>query len=133
MLQHVGIEIAPTDVDRAVEFFALLGFARVEPPPALADGFTWVEREGTQIHLMHEEHPTVPERGHLAVVVPDLEAALVRLREHGYQTRSGRAHWGAARAHAVAPGGHAVELMAAPPTSAPYGASAKGSRPMPST
>ena len=37
MLQHVGIEIAPADVDRAVEFFKLLGFERVEPPPALAE------------------------------------------------------------------------------------------------
>ena len=54
MLQHVGIEIAPADVDRAVEFFTLLGFERVEPPPALAEGFTWLEREGTQVHLMHE-------------------------------------------------------------------------------
>ena len=57
MLQHVGIEIAPADVDRAVEFFTLLGFEQVEPPPALADGFTWVERDGTQVHLMHEEQP----------------------------------------------------------------------------
>ena len=59
MLQHVGIEVAPADLDRAVEFFALLGFERVEPPPALAEGFTWLEREGTQIHLMHEESPSV--------------------------------------------------------------------------
>ena len=33
MLHHVGIEIAPADVERAVEFFALLGFEQVEPPP----------------------------------------------------------------------------------------------------
>ncbi len=115
MLQHVGIEIAPTDVDRAVEFFELLGFEQVERPPALAAGFTWVERGGTQIHLMHEEQPTVPERGHLAVVVPDFEATLARLHERGFETRTGREHWGAPRAHAVAPGGHRVELMAAPP------------------
>jgi catechol 2,3-dioxygenase-like lactoylglutathione lyase family enzyme len=115
MLHHVGIEIAPADVDRAVEFFTLLGFERVEPPPTLASGFTWLERDGTQIHLMHEEHPVAPERGHLAVVVPDFEAALARLREHGFETRPGREHWGAPRAHAVAPGGHRVELMAAPP------------------
>lgn len=115
MLQHVGIEVAPADVERAVEFFTLLGFHRVEPPPALSAGFTWVEREGTQIHLMHEPSPTVPPRGHLAVVVPDLDAALARLAEHGFETRFGREHWGVPRAHAVAPGGHQVELMAAPP------------------
>jgi len=115
MLHHVGIEIRPEDVDRAVEFFTLLGFERVEPPPALATGFTWLERESTQIHLMHEQSPTVPPRGHLAVVVPDFDATLTRLHERGFETRPGREHWGALRAHAVAPGGQRVELMAAPP------------------
>jgi catechol 2,3-dioxygenase-like lactoylglutathione lyase family enzyme len=115
MLQHVGIELQPADVDRAVEFFELLGFARVEPPPALAGGFTWLEREGTQVHLMHDERPTVPARGHLAVVTPDLDAAVSRLRQHGFETRPGREHWGAPRVHAIAPGGHRVELMASPP------------------
>jgi catechol 2,3-dioxygenase-like lactoylglutathione lyase family enzyme len=115
MLHHVGIEIAPTDVDRAVEFFTLLGFERVEPPSALANGFTWLEREGTQVHLMHEEQPRVPPRGHLAVVLPDFDASLARLHERGFETLPGREHWGARRAHAIAPGGHRVELMAAPP------------------
>jgi catechol 2,3-dioxygenase-like lactoylglutathione lyase family enzyme len=117
-LHHVGIELRAADADRAVEFFSLLGFERVEPPPALADGFTWLERGGTQIHLMHEERPTVPERAHLALVVPDFEATLERLREHGFETRPGREHWGAPRAHAIAPGGHRVELMAAAPNPA---------------
>ncbi len=116
MLHHVGIEVAAADLDRAVEFFGLLGFVRVEPPPSLAGGFTWLERGGTQIHLMHEPQPTVPPRAHLALVVPDFEATLARLHEHGFETRRGRAHWGAPRAHAVAPGGHRVELMAAPPS-----------------
>jgi catechol 2,3-dioxygenase-like lactoylglutathione lyase family enzyme len=115
MLQHVGIELQPADLDRAVEFFALLGFAQVEPPPALAEGFTWLEREGVQIHLMHEARPSVPPRAHLAVVVPDFDATLTRLQEHGFETSPGRAHWGARRAHAIAPGGHRVELMAAAP------------------
>jgi catechol 2,3-dioxygenase-like lactoylglutathione lyase family enzyme len=118
MLHHVGIELQPADVERAVEFFSLLGFEQVEPPPALAEGFTWLERDGTQIHLMHEDHPTVPERGHLAVVTPDLDATVERLREHGFETRPGRQHWGVPRVHATAPGGHRVELMAAPPDTA---------------
>lgn len=115
MLHHVGIEIAASDLDRAAEFFTLLGFERVEPPPALAAGFTWLQRGGTQIHLMHEESPVVPPRAHLAVLVPDYEATLDRLHEQGFETRPGRAHWGAPRAHAIAPGGHRVELMAALP------------------
>ena len=115
MLHHVGIEVAPADLDRAVEFFTLLGFEPVEPPPALAAGFTWLQREGTQVHLMHEPDPVLPPRAHFAVVVPDYAATLKRLREHGFETRPGREHWGSPRAHAIAPGGHRVELMAAPP------------------
>jgi hypothetical protein len=65
---------------------------------------------------MHEQRPTVSPRAHLAVVVPDFDATLARLHERGFETRPGREHWGAQRAHAVAPGGHRVELMAAPPT-----------------
>jgi hypothetical protein len=40
MLQHIGIELEPADVDRAVEFFTLLGFEQVDPPSTLADDFT---------------------------------------------------------------------------------------------
>lgn len=114
MLHHVGIELRPADVGRAAELFELLGFTRVEPPPTLAE-FTWLEREGTQVHLMPTEEPTVPFRGHLAMVAPDFDAAVARLREHGFEVEPRREHWGAPRAHAIAPGGHRVELMAAPP------------------
>ncbi len=115
MLHHVGIEIEPSDVDRAVEFFVLLGFEEVAPPPTLADDFTWLERGGTQVHLLHERHPAIPSRAHLAVVTSDFDATLARLHTAGFETRPGREHWGASRAHAIAPGGHRVELMAAPP------------------
>ena len=115
MLQHVGIEVTPADLERSIHFWELLGFAQVEPPPSLADDFTWLERAGTQVHLMHEESPTVPPRAHAAVVAPDFEAAFTRLREEGFQVERGREHWGAPRAHAIAPGGHRVELMASPP------------------
>ena len=94
MLHHVGIEIAPEDLDRAVEFFTLLGFARVEPPPELGGRFTWLQREGTQVHLMHEAEPVVPPHAHLAVVVPDYEATLRRLRERGFEAEPRRQHWG---------------------------------------
>lgn len=114
MLHHVGIEIAPAEVERAAELFELLGFARVEPPPTLAE-FTWLEREGTQVHLMPTEQPTAATRGHLAVVVPDFEATVARLRDHGFEVEARRAHWGAERASVTAPSGHRVELMAAPP------------------
>lgn len=114
MLHHVGIEIAPEDVERAAELFELLGFERAEPPPTLAE-FTWLEREGTQVHLMPDPDPIAPPRGHLAVVVPEFEATLSALREAGFEVEPAREHWGAARARVMAPAGHRVELMAAPP------------------
>ena len=115
MLQHVTLEVSPGDIERSVELWTLLGFRRVEPPAALAETFTWVEREGTQIHLERNESPTVPAHGHAAVVVADFEQTVERLRVAGFEVMPGREHWGAARAKAVAPGGHLVELMAAPP------------------
>lgn len=114
MLHHVGIEVAPADVEAAAGFFELVGFERVEPPPALAE-YTWLERGGTQIHLMPVEDPTVPSPGHLAVVATDFEATVARLRERGFSVEPKREHWGQPRTLAIAPGGHRVELMAAPP------------------
>jgi catechol 2,3-dioxygenase-like lactoylglutathione lyase family enzyme len=116
MLQHVTLEVAPDDVERSVAFWELLGFERVEAPPALAETFTWVERGGTQIHLERNESPTVPPHGHTAVVVADFERAVERLRNGGFEVTPGREHWGAPRAKAIAPSGHLVELMAAPPS-----------------
>lgn len=115
MLQHVGIEVGPADVERTVELFELLGFERTAPPPSLRAGFTWLQRGGTQIHLMHDNDPVVPPRAHLAIVVTDFEEALARLREHGFEAERRREHWGAPRALASAPGGHRIELMAEPP------------------
>lgn len=114
MLHHVGIEVAPADIEAAARFFELIGFVRVEPPEGLRK-YTWLEREGTQIHLMPEDGPTVPSPGHLAVVAPDFDGTVARLRENGFEVEPKREHWGQPRVLAIAPGGHRVELMAAPP------------------
>ncbi|MGN6588567.1 MAG: VOC family protein [Solirubrobacterales bacterium] len=114
MLHHVGIEVAPGDIEEAVGFFELLGFVRVEPPATLRK-YVWLEREGTQVHLMPEEAPTVPSPGHMAVVVADFDRTVERLRERGFVVEPKREHWGEPRVLAIAPGGHRVELMAAPP------------------
>ena len=115
MLQHVSIEIAPDEVEALVDFWTLLGFERVESPEALAGYVTWLERSGTQIHLIHTEDGTVPVLGHAAVVVDDFEAAMGRLTEAGHEVAEARQLWGARRAFTVGPGGHRVELMEAPP------------------
>lgn len=115
MLQHVSIEVPPTDADRSLEFWRLLGFEEVDSPEPLGDAVRWVEREGTQIHLILTEGHTAPVLGHAAVVVTDHAEAKQRLREAGFEVEDTRRLWGADRAFAIAPGGHRVELMAAPP------------------
>lgn len=115
MLHHVTLEVAPADLGRAAEFWVLLGFSRVDPPPDLAADYTWFEREGTQIHLLHTESPTVPEGGHAAVVAPDFERTLERLEESGFRVIRKRERWESPRADAIGPGGHRVELMESPP------------------
>jgi catechol 2,3-dioxygenase-like lactoylglutathione lyase family enzyme len=114
VLQHVGIEVRADDIERSIEFWRLLGFEQVQPPPSLAE-FTWLERGGTQVHLMPTESPTVPHRGHVAIVAPDFEQAFAALEQAGFEIERRREHWGAPRAKATAPGGHVVELMAWPP------------------
>jgi hypothetical protein len=126
MLHHVTLEVAPGDIERWLELWPLLGFERVEPPPALAETFVWVEREGTQIHLERNASPTVPPHGHAAIVVADFEQTAERLRVHGFEVQPGREHWAAARAKVVAPGGHQVEFMAEPPPNARKRASKDG-------
>ena len=124
MLHHVGIEVAPVEIGRTAELFELLGFELVEPPETLRE-FTWLEREGTQVHLMPTESPTVPARGHTALVVADFERTFATLEEHGFEVERRREHWGAPRAFAFTPDGHRVELMAHPPAPRAESASAR--------
>jgi catechol 2,3-dioxygenase-like lactoylglutathione lyase family enzyme len=116
MLQHVALETRRADVDDAVAFWGLLGFERVDAPPSLAASATWVERKGTQIHLLYEESPAVPPTGHAAVVVDDFNTVYAAVEAAGHPIERRREHWGSPRAHATAPGGHRVELMASPPS-----------------
>ena len=118
MLQHVSLEIAPGEVEAAVAFWGLLGFEPVPSPEQLGGYVTWVERAGTQVHLIHTEGAAVPVLGHAAVVVDDFAGALERLAAAGHEVSEARDLWGARRAFAISPGGHRVELMASPPAPA---------------
>lgn len=104
--------------DACVEFWALLGFARVEPPPSLGERAVWVERGGTQVHLMYADDAVIPPRGHAAVVADDYERAFAALRDAGHDPEPRPEHWGAARCFVHDPAGHRVEVMAASPADA---------------
>jgi catechol 2,3-dioxygenase-like lactoylglutathione lyase family enzyme len=118
MLQHVTVEVRRGDVDACVEFWKQLGFERVTPPPLLRDRFIWVQRGGTQIHLMPLEHPVTTDQGHAAVVVDDYERTLEVLRELGFEARPGSNAWDAPRSFVRDPSGNLVEIMSKPPPTA---------------
>ena len=115
MIHHVALEVTPDLVPEEAAFWTGIGFNGVPAPGELGDDYTWLESGGIQIHLMHVPEPVVPERGHVAVVVPDFDLAAERLQAAGFEVRPGRELWGEKRAKATSPAGHVVELMAAPP------------------
>jgi catechol 2,3-dioxygenase-like lactoylglutathione lyase family enzyme len=115
MIHHVALETHPDDVEDAVAFWALLGFERVEPPGTLLDIAAWVQRAGTQVHLLFAEDPVVVPRGHVAVVAEDYDATVERLERAGFTCDPHREHWGSPRCFVTAPGGHQVEVTAFAP------------------
>jgi glyoxalase/bleomycin resistance protein/dioxygenase superfamily protein len=116
MLHHISIEVHPDHVEDCAACWELLGFERVPAAEALGPHFTWLERESTQIHLIHTEMPTVPRLGHAAVVVADFEAVFAALEGAGHKPERHRELWGEPRAFVTMPGGHRVEFMTAPPS-----------------
>ncbi len=116
MIHHVALETPRAQAEAEVAFWALLGFREVVAPPALRERARWVERAGTQVHVMFADAPRAA--GHVAVVAPgDHAAVLDALGAAGHPVEPRAAHWGAARAYARSPAGHVVEVMAAPPPS----------------
>ena len=115
MLHHVSLEISPAEVGRTVEFWEAIGFRKVAAPAEIAPFVTWLERGPNQVHLIHAQQATAPPLGHTAIVAEDVEATLARLRGAGFEVEEAQRLWGERRAFAIGPGGHRVELMAAPP------------------
>ena len=115
MLHHVSLEVPNAEVERTVEFWELLGFRRLPAPDEIAKYVTWLEREQNQIHLIHTDDAAVPTLGHSAIVAVDFDDTVSRLREAGFTVEDAQELWGQPRAFAIAPAGHRVELMAAPP------------------
>ena len=115
MLHHVSIEVHPDHAERVLEFLSLIGFERAEAPEEIAEYVDWVERNGTQVHLIRTPEPAVQHLGHPAFVAPDFESTLAAVDEAGFEFEPSRELWGEKRGFATLPGGQKVELMAAPP------------------
>ena len=115
MLHHVSLEIHPDEAERLLELLGLIGFERVEAPEEIAEYVDWVEREGTQVHLIRTPEPATQLLGHPAFVAPDYEATVAAVREAGFEFEESRELWGERRGFVTLPGGQKAELMAAPP------------------
>lgn len=115
MLQHATLEVSPDRVRDCVRFWELLGFEEMVPPPLLRDRYTWVQREGTQIHLVPMDAPVHMNEGHVAIVAPDYEGALAALAAAGFELREGVNAWDAPRTFVRDPAGNLVELMSRAP------------------
>ena len=116
MIGHVAVEVRREGVDAEVAFWGLLGYAPVAAPGTLGEHSTWVARGDFQIHLMHDDAPVAPSRGHVAILVGDaFDETSAALRRAGFEVEPREEHWGAARAFTRSPGGHRVELMAGLP------------------
>ena len=115
MLHHVSLEIDPGDAARFVELLDTIGFDRIDAPAPLGDAVHWFERGGSQVHLILTEAARGPLLGHAAFVAQPFEETLADLRARGFEVEDARELWGGARAFVLAPSGHRLELMAAPP------------------
>ena len=115
MLHHVSLEVPPGEADRLGEALELIGFERIAAPQALGDAVLWFGRAGTQVHLIVTDGATAPLLGHAAFAVDDFDATIAALRERGFEFEESRELWGERRGFLLAPGGHRMELMAAPP------------------
>ena len=115
MLHHVSLEVAAEDADRFGELLQVIGFAPVAAPAPLGDRVRWFDAGGTQVHLILTDAATAPALGHSAFVATPFEETLTALRRRGFEVDEARELWGERRASILGPGGHRLELMAAPP------------------
>lgn len=110
-IHHVSLNVA--DTDRALAFYRdTLGLA-VLPRPDFPFGGAWLDAgDGRQVHLI--ETPSVPPDvgQHVAFAVPDLEAAIERIRGAGYEVGEPKpvADTSIRQAFARDPDGNRVEL-----------------------
>ena len=114
MIQHVAREITPAKLESCADFYGLLGFAQVPVPEGIAGRALWLERGGTQVHLLLvADRPS--HSGHVAVIVADYDETVRTLRAAGHDVEPRREHWGSPRAYVRDPQGHLVEMMAFAP------------------
>ena len=114
-IQHVSLEVDPSQIEEEARFWELLGFEPIEPPEGIGNSSVWMGAGKQAVHLLAVDDPVVPKTGHVALLEPALGGIARALGEAGYRFEKATPHWGAERLKVTSPAGHLVELMAAPP------------------
>jgi catechol 2,3-dioxygenase-like lactoylglutathione lyase family enzyme len=86
-IDHVQLAMPPGDEDRARQFYSgILGIPEVPKPAELAKrGGVWFESRFLKIHLGVEAEFRPARKAHPALLVEDLRALVILLRERGVQ------------------------------------------------
>jgi catechol 2,3-dioxygenase-like lactoylglutathione lyase family enzyme len=112
-IEHVQLAMPPGREDAARDFYAgVLGIPEVPKPPHLAKrGGVWFERGALKIHLGVEADFRPARKAHPALLVVDLAALIVRLREHDVAVIDDDPLEGYLRVYVADPFGNRIELM----------------------
>jgi catechol 2,3-dioxygenase-like lactoylglutathione lyase family enzyme len=111
VIQHVTLEIAPDVLKACIAFYGVLDFEQVPVPPTIGDRAVWLQRSGSQVHLMPKSEP-VSRSGHFGIIVERYDDTVALLRAGGHAVQPRKEHWGSPRAYVRDPAGNLVELMA---------------------
>jgi catechol 2,3-dioxygenase-like lactoylglutathione lyase family enzyme len=112
-LDHVQLAMPPGEEARARQFYTgLLGLPEVPKPPVLAArGGAWFEAAGVKLHLGVEKDFRPAKKAHPGLLVSELEALVVRLREAGVQVTPDEALPELGRYYVEDPFGNRLELL----------------------
>ena len=112
-IEHVQLAMPSGQEAAARDFYeGLLGIPEVPKPPHLARrGGAWFERGALKIHLGVEADFRPARKAHPALLVTDLEALVVRLKQHNVHVIDDDPLEGYLRVYVADPFGNRIELM----------------------
>jgi catechol 2,3-dioxygenase-like lactoylglutathione lyase family enzyme len=112
-IEHIQLAMPRGEEDRARAFYSgLLGIPEVPKPHELAKrGGVWFESELLKIHLGVEAEFRPARKAHPALLVEDLRALVMLLRDRGIAVDDGDALEGFLRVYVSDPFGNRIELM----------------------
>ena len=114
-IHHLSLEVEPDLIAEETAFWVAIGFEPVAAPEGIGDRAVWMQAGGHQVHLLPTPGPTVPAKGHVALVADDFAGTVRALRKAGFEVVEGAEYWGSPRVKTTGPTGHTVELMQSPP------------------